>query len=121
MTTKLPQSIKVLFDQVRVTRFWWDGVQINIPMHTVYAVIPNPVSAYRTKISGVEVPVMSLGGYNVPVWDPMHKGLTKMPKFAVVIIHQENEKFGLYAYPADCMDESFTVSYDEWFERQKTS
>jgi hypothetical protein len=51
----------------------------------------------------------------------MHNEVKQMPKYAVILTHQEDEKFGLYAYPADCLDESFYLSYDEWFARQQTS
>jgi hypothetical protein len=121
MENILPASIKALFDHVTVEKFWWDGVQVNIPFHCVYAVIPNPVADHYTQINGLKVPILKLGAYQVPVWDPMHKELKTMPKFAVVLTHQEGDKFGLYAYPADCMDESYSISYDEWFARQKIS
>ena len=119
MKTVLPKCLTDCIDSLMVNRFWWDGVQVNIPMHSVYAIIPDPVASYYTEISGKRVPVMELGKYRIPVWDPMHKDITTMPKYAMIIIHQETEKFGLYAYPADCLDESFSLSYDEWFERQK--
>jgi hypothetical protein len=49
----------------------------------------------------------------------MQNELKQIPKFAIVLTHQEDEKFGLYAYPADCQDESYLLSYDDWFARQK--
>ncbi|MFC3121224.1 hypothetical protein [Agaribacter flavus] len=119
MDLLLPESVRSLFEKIKVNRFWWDGVQVNIPMHCVYAVIPNPVADHYTDISGFNVPILVLGNYNVPIWDPMHKKIEKMPKYAIVLIHQEGQKFGLYAYPSDCLDESFELSYDEWFKRQK--
>ncbi|WP_371195403.1 hypothetical protein [Glaciecola sp. SC05] len=121
MSSAIPVSTKTLFDRIRVEKFWWDGVQVNIPFHCVYAVIPNPVADHHAQINGLSVPILNLGNYQIPIWDPMHKELTSMPKFAVVLTHQDDDKFGLYAYPADCMDEPYTISYDEWFARQKTS
>jgi hypothetical protein len=121
MNNVIPFATRTLFDHIQVEKFWWDGVQVNIPFHCVYAVIPNPVADHYKKINGLSVPILSLGNYQVPVWDPMHKELKIMPKFAVVLTHQEGNKFGLYAYPADCMDESYRLTYDEWFSRQKIS
>ncbi|WP_395341446.1 hypothetical protein PN836_019260 [Ningiella sp. W23] len=121
MNSCIPHDTKALFNQVKVEKFWWDGVQVNIPFHCIYAVIPNPVADHHSKINGFDVPVLVLGDYHVPIWDPMHKELKGMPKYAVVLTHQEGDKFGLYAYPADCMDESYCITYDEWFARQKTN
>jgi hypothetical protein len=67
------------------------------------------------------VPILKLGDYHVPIWDPMHNELKQVPKLAVILTHQEEEKFGLYAYPADCQDESYSLAYDDWFARQKMS
>ncbi len=119
MSHEVPESVKRLYDNVRISRFWWDGVQINIPMHSVYATIPNPVADYYTTIYGYSVPILKLGKYRVPIWDPMRNTISKMPKFAIILIHQETDKFGLYAYPADCIDDTFDLTYSEWFERQQ--
>jgi len=121
MNNAIPVATKTLFDRVKVEKFWWDGVQVNIPFHCVYAVIPDPVADHYTTINKLKVPILSLEGYNIPIWDPMHKEIKNMPKYAVVLIHQDGNKFGLYAYPADCRDEPYNISYDEWFARQKTS
>ena len=118
MNTALPESITKIADKLMVSRFWWDGLQVNIPKHCVYAIIPNPVSDYYSNISGIDVPVLKMGKYHIPIWDPMQKKLAKMPKYAVVLTHQDGNRFGLYAYPADCIDEEFDIPYDEWFERQ---
>lgn len=121
MKNAIPASTRVLFNHVKIEKFWWDGVQVNIPFHCVYAVIPNPVADHHSQINGFTVPILALGNYHIPIWDPMHKELKNMPKFAVVLTHQQGDKFALYAYPADCMDESYCISYDEWFARQKIS
>lgn len=121
MNTAIPESVSSLFNKVKVERFWWDGVQVNIPFHCIYATIPNPVPNHYTEINGINVPILTLGGYNVPIWDPMHNELKQIPKYAIILSHQEGEKFGLYAYPADCQDESYFLSYDEWFARQKAA
>lgn len=119
MNTALPETVSNLFAKVKVERFWWDGVQVNIPFHCIYATIPNPVPSHYTVINGINVPILKLGKYHVPIWDPMHNELTQLPKLAVVLTHQESEKFGLYAYPADFHDETYLLNYDEWFNRQK--
>jgi hypothetical protein len=121
MKNAIPTSTRALFNEVQVEKFWWDGVQVNIPFHCVYAVIPNPVADHHSQINGFNVPILALGNYHIPIWDPMHKEIKSMPKFAVVLSHQQDDKFGLYAYPADCIDESYSISYDEWFARQKIS
>jgi hypothetical protein len=119
MSKVIPKEVSGLFEKVRIERFWWDGVQVNIPFHCIYAVIPNPIPNHYTEINGLNVPILKLGSYHVPIWDPMHNELKQVPKMAVVLTHQEGEKFGLYAYPADCQDESYSLSYDDWFARQK--
>lgn len=119
MNVAIPKEVSNLFDKIKVERFWWDGVQVNIPFHCIYAIIPNPVASHYTEINGIDVPILALGNYHIPIWDPTHKELKQMPQFAIVLTHQEDEKFGLYAYPADCMDESYLLDYDDWFERQK--
>ena len=119
MKKSIPKKVERLFNSVQVKRFWWDGVQVNVPMHTVYAIIPNPVEDYYSNICGMSVPILALDNYRIPIWDPMHKLINKMPKFAIVLIHQESNRFGLYAYPADCLDEDIEVSYEDWFERQQ--
>jgi hypothetical protein len=43
-----------------------------------------------------------------------------MPKLAIVISHHKGNQFGLFAYPADHMDEHIILSYDEWFETQSS-
>jgi len=119
MNVVLPKKISNLFDKVKVERFWWDGVQVNIPFHCIYAIIPNPIPDHYTEINGLNVPVLRLGDYHEPIWDPMHNEIKHLPKIAVILTHHEGEKFGLYAHPADCQDESFSLSYDDWFIRQR--
>lgn len=121
MNRAIPKTVSNLFNKIRVERFWWDGVQVNIPFHCIYAVIPNPVPSHYSTINGISVPILKLSNYQVPIWDPMHSELNQLPKMAVVLTHQEGERFGLYAYPADCQDEGFMLTYDEWFARQNTS
>ncbi len=121
MNTAIPKAVSNLFEKIKVERFWWDGVQVNIPFHCIYATIPNPVPHHYTEINGINVPILKLGDYHVPIWDPMHNELKQIPKVAVILTHQEGDRFGLYAYPADCQDESYLLSYDDWFARQKMS
>ncbi len=121
MNIAIPKEVKNLFNKVKVERFWWDGVQVNIPFHCIYAILKNPVPDNYTEINGINVPILKLGKYQVPIWDPMHNELKQVPKYAVILTHQEGNRFGLYAYPADCMDESFLITYDDWFARQKES
>lgn len=117
MSLAVPETVSSLLNKIKVERFWWDGVQVNVPFHCIYAIIPDPVPDRYVLINGSNVPVMNLGNYQVPIWDPMHKKIQEAPKYAIVLIHQEQEKFGLYAYPADCLDEPIFISYEEWFSR----
>lgn len=118
MNAVIPKDVSRLFRKIKVERFWWDGVQVNVPFHCIYAIIPNPVPDRTVVINQQNVPVMDLGDYQVPIWDPMHKNIIENPKYAIVLIHQDGDRFGLYAYPADCLDESVYISYEEWFLRQ---
>ncbi|MGK0373510.1 MAG: hypothetical protein ACJAW1_003785, partial [Glaciecola sp.] len=53
MNTVIPKEVSNLFEKVKVERFWWDGVQVNIPFHCIYATIPNPVPNHYTEINGI--------------------------------------------------------------------
>jgi hypothetical protein len=90
MATAIPTDVETLIENIRIEQFWWDGVQIKIPFHCVYACIPNPVADEWKRIKGVSVPLIRV------------------------------DKFGLFAYPADHMDEHIILSYDEWFETQSS-
>ena len=58
MNTALPKTVSNLIEKIKVERFWWDGVQVNIPFHCIYAVIPNPVPNHYTTINGIKVPIL---------------------------------------------------------------
>ena len=45
MATAIPTDVETLIENIRIEQFWWDGVQIKIPFHCVYACIPNPFSS----------------------------------------------------------------------------
>jgi len=120
MATAIPTDVETLIENIRIEQFWWDGVQIKIPFHCVYACIPNPVADEWKRIKGVSVPLIHVDKYLIPLWDPFHQNMSDMPKLAVVISHHKGNQFGLFAYPADHMDEHIILSYDEWFETQSS-
>jgi hypothetical protein len=120
MATAIPTDVETLIENIRIEQFWWDGVQIKIPFHCVYACIPNPVADEWKLINGAKVPLIRVDKYLIPLWDPFHQNMSEMPKMAVVISHHKGNQFGLFAYPADHIDEHIMLSYDEWFETQSS-
>ncbi len=66
------------------------------------------------------MPLIRVDKYLIPLWDPFHQNMSDMPKLAIVISHHKGNQFGLFAYPADHMDEHIILSYDEWFETQSS-
>lgn len=110
----LPQSLRLLTTHVQVVQFWWDGISVQLPKHEVYAIIPNPVPEKWVEHNNKQHPSMTLDKYQVPIYDPLHDKLTEMPKFAVVVSHHDGDRFGLYAYPADHIDDPIAIPYPEW-------
>lgn len=118
MATVIPSEVESLFDNIVVEQFWWDGVQVKIPFHCIYAKVPNPVADEWKEINGVQVPIIKTDKYHIPLWDPLNKEISKMPKYAIVILHHQGNEFGLYAYPADHIDEPIVMSYKAWMSHQ---
>lgn len=118
MPSAIPVTIETLVDNIVVEQFWWDGIQVKVPFHCVYAKIPNPVADQWRDINGVSVPILCVENYQIPLCDPLHKHIIKMPNFAVIVSHHQGDKFGLYAYPADHIDEPIVMSYPDWFAQQ---
>ncbi|GBL06028.1 hypothetical protein [Glaciecola sp. KUL10] len=119
MATTIPTEIETLFDNIVIEQFWWDGVLVKMPFHCIYAKVPNPVADDWKEINGVKVPIIKMEKYHIPLWDPLHKRVFKMPKYAIVISHHKGNDFGLYAYPADHIDEPVVMSYQQWKRDQK--
>lgn len=94
--------------------FSWNGLPLNVPVYAVYATLPNPVIDHFAHHGDSLVPILRLGKYKVPLLDPTKEGITTAPNYAVVITHQEKSRFGLYAYPADHIEETFSVAYQDW-------
>ncbi|MBF7075008.1 hypothetical protein ISG33_16525 [Glaciecola sp. MH2013] len=120
MTTALPTIVETLIENIKIEQFWWDGVQIKMPFHCIYACIPNPVADDWKVINGVKVPLIKVDRYHIPLWDPFHQDIHNMPKHAIVISHHKGNQFGLFAYPADHIDEPFMMSWSDWLETQSS-
>lgn len=98
---ELPESISSLVDHLQVVQLVWQGIPLQLPKFAVYSIIHHPVldkSFYR---NGRKMAMINLGRYQVPVIDPFRGDIEQAPEYIVIISHSRENRFGLYAYPAD--------------------
>lgn len=100
-TSKLPQSIRVLVEQLQVVEVTWQGVPIQVPKFAVYAIINTPVFDQIIYRNGRQIGLLKLARYNIPVLDPFKANVEHMPKFAIIMSHCRGNLFGLYGYTVD--------------------
>jgi hypothetical protein len=108
-TFKLPESITSLVEQLKVVQLIWQGVPIQIPKFAVYAILPEPVFDKTVFRNGRKMALINFGRYQIPVLDPFRSDIDPHPNFAVIISHCRDNRFGLYGFPADEIEEDVHV------------
>lgn len=94
-------SVKQLTDYIDVLEYVWMGVPFNVPLFEVYAQIPNPIAYKTVNFQQQKLPILKLGKYDVPLFDPLSLSVDDMPSFAVVLADYQGDQFRLLARPAD--------------------
>lgn len=100
----LPDSISNLVEKLQIVQMSWQGIPIQLPRFAVYSVIDNPVFDRFIFRQGRKLAIVKLGRYQVPVIDPFRGDIITSPNHIVIISHCKGNRFGLYAYPADTVD-----------------
>lgn len=108
---KIPDVMSNLVNDLQLIEVTWRKVPIQIPRFAIYATIENPVFdsyMYREKR---RVGLIKQKHYVIPVIDPFRGSIVKEPKYAVVVSHFNNNRFGLFAYPADSIEENISLPF----------
>lgn len=100
-TSKLPESIRSLVEQLQIVEVTWQGVPIQVPKFAVYAVIDSPLYDQVVYRNGRHIGLLKFGRYNIPVLDPFRENVELKPKFVIIMSHCRGNLFGLYGYTAD--------------------
>ena len=105
----LPDSISELVDHLQIVQLLWQGIPVQLPKFAVYAVLNDPVFDYYFYRNGRKMAMIKFGRYQIPVIDPFRGDIDTTPRHIVIISHARENRFGLYAYPADYVDESLQL------------
>ena len=62
------------------------------------------------------IPIIELDKYTIPIVEPFGGVVEHVPNFAVVISQLVDNQFGLFAYPADHIEDNIVLSYAQWLE-----
>jgi hypothetical protein len=108
---ELPQVVSKLIDNLQIVQLDWHGVTIQLPKFAVYAVLERPVFDKYFYRNGRKMGLIQFGRYHIPVLDPLRKDLHETPNFVVIVSHCRDNLFGLYAYPADKVNDSIEIPY----------
>ncbi|MBE1287140.1 MAG: hypothetical protein GJ671_05400 [Alteromonadaceae bacterium] len=111
-------SLNNMGQVIEITPISWDGVPLHIPKFQIYAIIPNPLFTSFHSKDGKRIPLIDVDQYQIPVLEPYGGLLDTPPNFAVVMSHHIQNEFSLYAYPADTIEDTYSISYAEWLSEQ---
>lgn len=115
---ELPDCIAHLAEQLHIVQISWQGIPIQLPKFAVYSVLERPVFDRFFFREGRKLALVKLGRYQVPVIDPFRGDIESSPRFIVIISHSRENRFGLYAYPADSVEEStFNANHRQSIQR----
>jgi len=109
-TFELPKSISSLVENLQVIQMIWQGVPVQIPHFAVYAIIEKPVFDKTLVQNNRKIGLLHFGRYKIPVLDPFRGDLDFHPNFALIISHSRGDRFGLYGYPADHIEENILLT-----------
>jgi hypothetical protein len=108
---ELPPVVSKLIDNLQIVQLDWHGITIQLPKFAVYAVLENPVFDKYFYRNGRKMGLIRFGRYHIPVLDPLRRDLQQTPNFVVIVSHSRDNLFGLYAYPADKVNDSIEIPY----------
>lgn len=108
---KLPQVVSSLIDRLQIVEIVWHGIALHLPKFAVYSVLKDPVFDRYFYRNGRKMGLIHFGRYNIPVIDPLRGDLEQPPKYVVIVSHSRDNLFGLYAYPADHVDEHIEIPF----------
>ncbi|MCC2617874.1 hypothetical protein LJ739_16600 [Aestuariibacter halophilus] len=108
----LPDNLQPLVEHLQIAHITWHGVAFQLPRFAIYSVIPNPVCQRYMFRDGKRIGLMKLKRYWVPLVDPLQGTLDEQPAYAVVVSHCKGNRFGLYAYPADYVNQQARLRAD---------
>ena len=106
---KLPDSITSLVEQLQIVQLSWQGVAVQIPKFAIYAILPDPVFDEIVYRNGRNIAIINFGRYKIPVLDPFRSNIEPRPNFAVIISHCRDNRFGLYGFPADYIEQEIEM------------
>lgn len=108
---KLPESITSLVERLQIVQMTWQGVAIQIPKFAVYALLTRPVFDKLIMRNGRQIALMQFGSYQVPILDPFRSHIDPQPNYALIISHCRDNRFGLYGYPADHIEQGISMPF----------
>ena len=110
----LHPNVAKLVQSIELNSFTWDGVPVRVPVFSVYAILQSPLIARSEYQNNKLIPIIELDKYTIPIVDPFGGVVKHTPNFAVVISQLVDNQFGLFAYPADHIEDNIVLSYTEW-------
>jgi hypothetical protein len=108
---KLPESITSLVEHLQIVQMTWQGVAIQIPRFAVYALLSKPVFDQFIMRKGRKIALLQLARYKVPILDPFRGHIDPQPNYVLIISHCRDNRFGLYGYPADSIEEGIDMPF----------
>jgi hypothetical protein len=112
----LNPNVAKMVQSIELTSFTWDGVPVRVPVFSVYAIIQTPLITRSEYQNNKLIPIIELDKYTIPIVDPFGDVVEHAPNFAVVISQLVDNQFGLFAYPADHIEDNIVLSYAQWLE-----
>lgn len=109
---QLPESLSSLVNTLHVVQFVWQGIPLQVPKFSVYSIVNRPVFDRTFFRNSRRMAMLKLGRYNIPVIDPFKGHIECEPPHVVIISHCRDNLFGLYAYPADHIEEDLHLPTD---------
>ncbi|MGO4891280.1 hypothetical protein [Flavobacterium sp. W21_SRS_FM6] len=108
-TSKLPDSIRSLVEELQIVEVTWQGVPIQVPKFAIYAILSMPLFDRVIFQNGRQIGLLQFGRYTIPVLDPFKANVDPSPKYAVIMSHSRDNLFGLYAYTADHIESGINL------------
>lgn len=108
-TFELPKSISSLAEKLQIIQMTWQGVTVQLPKFAIYATISRPVFDSVVYRQGRKIALMNIGRYQIPILDPFRGDIGRGPRYAVIISHSRDNRFGLYGYPADAITQNILL------------
>ncbi|MCV2884677.1 hypothetical protein OE749_08210 [Aestuariibacter sp. AA17] len=102
---ELPDSISKLVDHLNIVQLFWQGIPIQLPRFAVYAILDKPVFDNYFYRDGRKMALIRVDRYQIPVIDPFRGNIERPPAHVVIISHIRANRFGLYGYPADVVQD----------------